>query len=269
MQLSSERLGCFTGSEAHKLFRLPLLTDNQLNQIEIYKAKPSLTVKQQADYEELLSKVGKLKTTKTRDDYIFQKAEELTIGLEEGFFETYDTNHGQFNEYEAHDMFVKTSGLNVVYGEQKYYKINQDAGATPDATIQDFDGKIEATVDYKCPTRSFFQQKMRLIKQMLPQYQYCTKEQYYQAHWQMMATGCDKHYLVRYLAEYFEDKKTGDLVKIDLPVQTRIYWHVIHRDEKTCEDIRNEIKLASEERDKLVEIFKQPIINGKDTTPNA
>jgi hypothetical protein len=259
--LSKERNGAFTGSEGHRLFVAPNITEKQLALITVLENKVR-TDKQEAELQSLYIKRDTPAQSKDRDSYIAEKAEELVTGLPANFFENYHTKHGNANEFEAHEAFVKVSGLKVSFGEQRYYAINKDCGTTPDAKVLDFTDEAIATVDYKCPTKTFFQQKMMLINKQYPEYQYTTKDKFYQAQWQMLATNTKEHYLVRYLAEYFEDK-TGELVKIDLPVESRIFWHVIKRDEEVCKQILINVEQAAKERDILVKIFKQPILNPK------
>lgn len=258
--LSKERIGAFTGSEGHRLFMSPNITEKQLALIAKYEAKDNLTDKQQAELELLYSKRDTPVTSKDRDNYIAEKAEEIITGLPSNFFENYHTKHGNANEYEAHESFIKVSGLKVEFGEQRYYAINKDCGTTPDAKVKDFVNDDIATVDYKCPTKTFFQQKMILINGLYPEYQHTTKDKFFQAQWQMLATGTNQHYLVRYLAEYFEDRNTGDLVKIDLPLESRIFWQIIKRDEEVCKQILLNVEQAAKERDLLVKIYKQPLL---------
>jgi hypothetical protein len=76
---------------------------------------------------------------------------------------------------------------------------------------------------------------------------------------QMMAAGVDKHYLVRYLAEYFENE-SGDLIQVELPLEQRIYWSEIDKDEKVQNELKELIRTAAEERDLLIQIYQKPIL---------
>jgi hypothetical protein len=199
--------------------------------------------------------------TATRDKYIAQKAVEKHTGIVNRGVKTYAIEHGQFNEYEAIEAFKTVTGLNVVPSMQVFYEYDADSGATPDATIQNFDDVNVATVDAKCPQPdSFFEQKMMLINEGKPEYQNVPKSYYYQAQMQMMSVGVAEHYLVRYLAEYFEDEM-GELIKCELPLEQRIYIAVIKRDEAVCKELDSLIKSAANERDMLIEIYKKSILN--------
>lgn len=224
MQLSNERIGSFTAS------RISELT------------------------------IGVRGGSATRDKYVYQKAVEKLTGITNRSIKTYAIEHGQFNEYEALEAFKTVTGLNIVYGTQQYFKVCENSGATPDGFEQDFDNNNIATIDAKCPQPDgFYEQKMLMVNEGKPQYQNVPKSYFYQAQMQMMAVGVDKHYLVRYLAQYFENE-SGDLIEVDLPLEQRIFYSEITKDEAVQEEIRSMIKSAVEERDLLIKIFKQPIL---------
>lgn len=223
-QLSNKRIGCFTASRISELV------------------------------------IGVRGGSATRDKYIKQKAAERHTGIINRGVKTYATEHGQFNEYEALEAFKTLTGLNIEYGNQEFFNINEDSGATPDGFEVDFDNNKLATIDAKCPQPdAFFEQKLMIINEGKPEYQNVPKSYFYQAQMQMMSVGVDKHYLVRYLAEYFESEN-GDLVQCELPLEQRIYYSEIKADKAVQEEILELIKSAVEERELLIEIYKKPII---------
>lgn len=194
----------------------------------------------------------------TRDSYIFEKAEEIVRGHEKGFSSKH-TEHGHLNEFEAIESFGEVTGLNVVYLEQEFFKINENCGATPDAKVVDFNNNLLATVDVKCPTETFFKQKLAQLKESNPKYQNIPKDYFYQAQMQMLAMGATKHYLVRYLTSCDIDFD-GNKIEYDLPLDVRLFYKVITEDKKVQAEILKAVELASVERDVLVEIFKKPIV---------
>lgn len=223
-QLSKERIGCFTASRISELI------------------------------------IGSRGGSATRDKYISQKAAEKLTGIVNRSVKTYAIEHGQFNEYEALEAFKTISGLNITYGTQQFFKLDENSGATPDGFEVDFDNNIIATIDAKCPQPDgFYEQKMLMVNDGKPEFQNVPKSYFYQAQMQMMAAGVDKHYLVRYLAEYFENE-SGDLIQVEMPLEQRIYWSEINKDEKVQNELRELIRTAAEERDLLIEIYKKPIV---------
>ena len=98
----------------------------------------------------------------TRDNYIFEKAEERIKGHQKQFRNKY-TEHGHLNEYEAISEFSRVSGLIVENLNQQYFPINENCGSTPDAKVSDFAGNTIASVDVKCATETFFKQKYEQI----------------------------------------------------------------------------------------------------------
>lgn len=218
--LSNQRLGKFTASTIHKLF------------------------------------VGGKGST--RDSYIFDKAEEIVRGHARSFSNRH-TEHGQLNEFEAIESFATYTGMNVEYLEQEYFPINDNCGSTPDAKVVDFAGKTIASVDVKCPTESYFKQKMLMVMESKPEFQNVPKEYYYQAQVQMMSLNVDTHYLVRYLTK-FELDYEGNKIEYDLPLSVRLFYSEIKADPEVQEQILIEVEKAAEQRDKLVQIFLQPLI---------
>lgn len=218
--LSNERIGKFTASSIHKLF------------------------------------VGG--NGATRDTYILEIAEEFVKGHQKRFSNKH-TDHGHMNEYEAITSFKEATGLLVEYLDQQYFPINDNCGATPDAKVIDFAGKTIASCDVKCPTETFFKQKMIQIAQSKPKYQNVPKEMYYQAQMQMLALNIDEHYLVRYLTS-MEIDQDGNKIEYDLDLNVRLFYKHIEADKIVQEEILEAVEIASKERDKYIELLIQPII---------
>ena len=219
MTLSKERLGNFTASSIHKLY------------------------------------VGG--KGKTRDTYIFEKAEERIRGHAKGFGSK-DMDHGTMNEFEAIESFKEVSGLIVEYLEQEYFAINDNCGATPDAKVVDFSGKTIASVDVKCPTETFFKQKILMIESGKPEYQNVPKEYYYQAQVQMLSLDVQEHYLVRYMTSTDIDYD-GNKIEYDLPLNVRLYYKIIKADKDVQADMLEKVQQAATERDILIKILTTPI----------
>lgn len=206
------------------------------------------------------SEIHKLFTGgETRKKYIFEKAEEIVKGHAKQFSNKH-TEHGHMNEYEAITSFAEVSGLNVKYLEQKYFPINENCGSTPDADVTDFLDNTLATCDVKCPTESFFEQKMIFINQSKPIYQNVPKEMFYQGQMQMMSLDVSEHYLVRYLTKMDIDYD-GNKVEYDLPLNVRLYYQKITADKRVQEQIIYLVSEAAKERDLLVKILKHPIVH--------
>ncbi|MES2397918.1 MAG: YqaJ viral recombinase family protein [Bacteroidota bacterium] len=203
----------------------------------------------------------------TRKTYIFKKAEEAVKGHSKGFSNKH-TDHGHMHEHEAGVNFSEVTGLNVEPCLQKFYRINENSGATPDFTVRNFSDIITASMDCKCPTESFFEQKMIFIEQSKPQFQNVPKEMFYQGQWQMMALSeynksighppVTEHYLVRYLASMDIDFD-GNQIEYDLPLETRLFYQKIVADERVQKQILYLVEEAAKERDLLVKIFLKPI----------
>lgn len=204
----------------------------------------------------------------TRDTYIFEKAEEIVKGHRKSF-RNKDTDHGHMNEYEGIQNFKEESGLLVEYLDQRFFPINKNAGATPDAKVVDFSGITIASLDIKCPTETFFRQKMMQVKEARAQYQNVPKESYYQGQMQMMALSAEneklghppvtEHYLVRYLTK-MEIDDDGNKHEYDLPLNVRLFYKKITSDKFIQDEILKLVDEAAMERDVLVNIFKTPIM---------
>lgn len=193
-----------------------------------------------------------------RDKYIFEKAQEI-VRKHEKQFSNKHTDHGHMNELEAGKAFADVTGLNVVYLDQKYFPINDSCGATPDFSVETFKGEIKASVDVKCPTESFFEQKMIFVNESKPEFQNCPKQMFYQGQMQMMALRTDEHYLVRYMTA-MEMDFYGEKIEYDLPIDVRLFYQRITKDAIVQEQILEAVEQASKERDILVEIMMKPII---------
>jgi len=204
----------------------------------------------------------------TRDSYIMDKAIEAVKGYAKSFSSKH-TEHGNINELEALESFIEVTGMNAVYTDSQYYPINDNCGSTPDAVILDFDNVISATVDLKCPTEKFFEQKMMMINDSKPEFQNVPKAYFYQAQMQMMSLtkhnesigypAVTNHYLVRYLTSTNYDFD-GNKIEIDLPLNVRIFYKIVKADLEVQAKILQEVAQASEQRDALIQILKQPII---------
>jgi hypothetical protein len=228
--LSSDRLGKFTASTIHNLF------------------------------------VGGKGAT--RDSYIMDKAIEAVKGYAKSFSSKH-TEHGNINELEALESFIEVTGLNAIYLDSVYYPINENCGSTPDAALIDFEGVMTASIDLKCPTEKFFEQKMMMINDSKPEFQNVPKAYFYQAQMQMMSLtkhnealgypAVTNHYLVRYLTSTNYDFD-GNKIEIDLPLNVRIFYKIVKADLEVQAKILQEVAAASEQRDALINILKQPII---------
>ena len=179
----------------------------------------------------------------TRDKYIRAKAEEIVRGHAKSNFSNRHTEHGHMNEGEAGAKFQELTGLIVDYLNQEFFEINENCGSTPDFAVVDFSGKYLASVDVKCPTETFFEQKLMFI----------------QAQMQMMSLKVDTHYLVRYMTSSEVDDD-GNKIEYDIPLESRMFWTKITADKPFQDMLLAEIVKASKERDLYVEIFRKPIL---------
>jgi hypothetical protein len=194
----------------------------------------------------------------TKTTYIEMVAEEMTTGIAREFSNKH-TDHGHMHEHEAITNFMEVSGLNVENLMQEFFEINENCGATPDAKVIDFSGNLLASCDVKCPTTTFFKQKMIFINSKKPEFQNVPKEFFYQAQMQMMAMGVNEHYLVRYLTAMDTDYY-GNTVEYDLPLNVRLFYQKIIADKRIQNQILYIVSEAAKERDLLVKIYKSPIV---------
>ena len=204
----------------------------------------------------------------TRDTYIMDKAIEKIRGYAKSFTSKH-TEHGNVNELEALESFIEVTGLDAKYLDSEYFPINDNCGSTPDAALFNFDGIMIASIDLKCPTEKFFEQKLMMINDSKPEFQNVPKAYFYQAQMQMLSLSIhnskqglpsvDKHYLVRYLTSTNYDFD-GNKIEIDLPIESRIFYKVINVDYDVQKSILDEVEIASEQRDKLIQILTKPII---------
>lgn len=230
--LSQERIGRFTASSAWKLW------------------------------------IGARGGEETRNTYIREKAEEKITGRVREFSNK-DTDHGHQYELEGIEMFALLSGLIVEPLNQKYFPINEDSGATPDARVINFDGHTLATVDLKCPTKTFYKQKIDFIQKKNPEYQFCSKDYFIQGQIQMLSASIEnaklglppveKHYLVRYFASTQTDFWGND-IEFPMPLESRMFWAEITADKKWQNEFLEHVETASEQRDLIAQIMLQPII---------
>jgi hypothetical protein len=204
----------------------------------------------------------------TRDSYIMEKAVEKIRGYAKSFSNKH-TDHGNINELEALESFNKVTWLDAKYLDSVYFSINENCGSTPDAALYDINDRMIASIDLKCPTEKFFEQKMMMINDSKPEFQNVPKAYFYQAQMQMMSLTkhnetlghppVTNHYLVRYLTSTNYDFD-GNKIEIDLPLNVRIFYKIIKADLEVQAKILHEVAQASEQRDALIQILKQPII---------
>lgn len=195
----------------------------------------------------------------TRDKYIRAKAEEIVRGHAKSNFSNRHTEHGHMNEGEAGAKFQELTGLIVDYLNQEFFEINENCGSTPDFAVVDFSGKYLASVDVKCPTETFFEQKLMFIQESKPEFQNVPKSMFVQAQMQMMSLKVDTHYLVRYMTSSEVDDD-GNKIEYDIPLESRMFWTKITADKAFQDMLLAEIEKASKERDLYVEIFRKPIL---------
>jgi hypothetical protein len=266
--LNKERLGKFTASRISDLLPVPALTDKQLALIVTLQSKAKLTDKQQIELNSLLDKQANPPPSKTRDKYIFEKAKESVQGYAKAFGNK-NTQHGNFNEFEAITEFRNLTGIDLEYLDQAYFPVNENSGATPDAAERNFDESFLASGDVKCPTDTFFEQKMMFIQESKPEFQNSPKNYFFQGQWQMLSLSkwnaergfppVKKHYLIRYLTNWDIDDD-GNKTEIDLPLEARMFYKTITFDKDVCDMLLKEVDIAAQERDMLIKIFKTPII---------
>jgi len=204
----------------------------------------------------------------TRDSYIMDKAIEKIKGYGKSFTSKH-TEHGNVNELEALESFIQVTGLDARYLDSEYFPINDNCGSTPDAALFNFDGVMVASIDLKCPTEKFFEQKMMMLNDSKPEFQNVPKAYFYQAQMQMLSLSKHNlekghpavinHYLVRYLTSTNYDFD-GNKIEIDLPLNVRIFYKIVKADLEVQSKILQEVAQASEQRDALIQILKQPII---------
>ena len=203
----------------------------------------------------------------TRQTYIFEKAEELATGRMKEFSNKH-TDHGHMYEHEAIMSFNEVTGLNAENLLQEFFPINENCGATPDAKIVGFNDDLLASMDVKCPTTTFFKQKMLFINESKPQFQNVPKEMFYQGQMQMLALSehnkklglppVTEHYLVRYLTACDTDGY-GNSVEYDLPLDVRLFYQKVNADFRVQAQIIGLVEIAAKERDVLLQIMKKPI----------
>ena len=269
MNLSNKRLGKFTASIAHLVIPTPSITQKQLLLLAILEKKATRTDKQEAELQDLILKRDTPVSNTTRDKIIIEKAEEIVRGHAKRSIRTFDTDHGHLNEAEAGEKFSELTGLIVEYLEQEFFEINENSGSTPDFAVINFNREILASVDAKCPTETFYRQKLMFVQESKPEFQNVPKEMFVQGQMQMMSLSIENmkrgfgmvknHYLVRYMTSS-EIDDDGNKIEYDLPLESRMFWTKITADPDYQQMLSNEIEKASKERDLYVEIFRKPIL---------
>jgi hypothetical protein len=221
----NKRKGKFTASEIYKLFVEPKTTKDK--NLGIW--------------------------SDTAMSYIFEKAVEETTGYRKQFT-SMATEHGVVNEYEAFEAFEKLTNMGFALTSTTYFPINEISGASPDGVLYDDNdfSIIKAVMDVKCPYNpvSFFEQKRMFME--AKEYQGVPKSYYYQMQMQMMATGSNVGYLVRYLTSSHTDD-FGNKYEFDIPIEGRIFWSEITRDEFVNEQIMERIEKAEETKQQIIQ----------------
>ena len=163
-------------------------------------------------------------TGTTRLSYIY----EIALGLIDckPDITTQAMFHGINNEANALDILIAEKGgqhnFDIEKGKQKFFKINDFIGATPDAyeeSIWTGDAKCQYTI------KGFVEQNAKV-----------SKAYNYQVQTQMLALKVDKAYLINYLTK---PEKFGqdDWTEYPFPLEERFYIHEIAKDEAICDEI--------------------------------
>jgi len=195
-------------------------------------------------------------TGATRATYIRQVAESKLLGWKQELTSSH-TEHGNLNEWEAIETFAAMTGLDVRYQGDTFMPYGDDAGATPDALIFDISDRCVATMDAKCPTKKFFEQRVMVVKESKPEYQNSPASMYWQGQMQMLAASShfgyevNQHYLVRYLTSGIIDDD-GNKIEFDLTESQRMYWKLIEANKEDQARLIEAIKEAAIERDRVI-----------------
>jgi hypothetical protein len=204
----------------------------------------------------------------TRTNYIIEKAIEKLTGYRKDFTSRH-TDHGNFYEYDGIEATKRILGLLVEWHWDQFIPYGDNGGFTPDCFEYDLDGKVIATVDLKCPSTNFFNQKIMFVEESKPEFQNVPKQYYWQGQYQMLALsnhlGYDvtKHRVIRYLPESVTDDEGNELHKFTIPESVRIFSATIERNEDDQQRLIEAIESAVIERDMYVKILETPIINKK------
>lgn len=162
-------------------------------------------------------------TGATRLGYIY----DVALGLMDckPDFTTQAMYHGINNEGQALDVLIAEKGgqhnFDLETGRQKFFKINDFIGATPDAYSDEW------TADAKC---------QYTIGGFLEQNRKVAKAYNYQVQTQMMALNVDKAYLINYLTK---PEKFGqdNWTEYPFPLEERFFIHEIAKDNDICDEI--------------------------------
>lgn len=189
--------------------------------------------------------------SETAQTYIMEKAVEAITGYRKQFSSA-AMEHGVVNEAEAFESFCKLTGLDFTLTSTQFFAIDDISGASPDGVLYS-DLDIVAVVDVKCPfdPMSFFEQKQLVLDTAQAQYQNVPRPYFYQMQMQMLATGAERGYLVRYLTSSHTDQY-GNKYEYDLPLSSRIFFSTIHRDDAVLADMRDKIARAEAYKQELI-----------------
>lgn len=188
--------------------------------------------------------------SETAETYILEKAVERKTGYKKKFTSK-EMEHGVINEKDAHDAFVKHCKLDLTFTNKDFFKIDDNAGASPDAVL--YSGlDVLMVVDYKCPQPlTFFQAKRALFND-----EPIEKMYFYQLQMQMLATKATKAFLVYYLAEEFGNTYTGEIEhRFDLPIGDRMFYKMIEADKSVWDEILHKIQRAEDRCQYLMSII--------------
>jgi hypothetical protein len=205
---------------------------------------------------------------KTRETYILETAILKLTGYKKDFTSRH-TEHGNLFENEAIDHSKSVLGLNLVWMGDRFIPMGDDAGCTLDCWELELMGeKVIATVDMKCPSAKFFDQKLEFVQAKKPEYQFVPKEYFYQGQMQMMVASAylgyevNQHRVVRYLPDGYYDE-LDEYHSFGLAPHQRIFAATIEADKEVQAAITEAIEAAVHERDLMVKILETPIINKK------
>jgi len=202
---------------------------------------------------------------KTRDTYILETAILRLTGYKKDFTSRH-TEHGNLFENEAIDHSKSVLGLNLVWMGDQFIPMGTDAGCTLDCWELELMGdKVIATVDMKCPSAKFFDQKLEFAQAKKVEFQNVPKEYFYQGQMQMMVASAhlgyevNKHRVVRYLPDGYYDE-LDEYHSFGLTPRQRIFAATIEADKDVQAAITEAIELAVPERDLMVKILGSEMI---------
>lgn len=210
---------------------------------------------------------------KTRESYILETAILKLTGYKKDFTSRH-TDHGNFYEMEAIEHAKKYFGLNLVWMGDRFIPYGTDAGCTMDCWELELMGdKVVATVDMKCPSTKYFDEKLEFARCLDPEhkskyaaYQFIPKAYFYQGQMQMMVAsrelGYDvtTHKVVRYLPDGWHDE-LDEYHSFGLNPKQRMFVATIKADKAVQDSIDEAIALAIPERDAIMNILAYEMIN--------